>query len=212
MEHDDIKFIKKIISILNQKQNEYTKEFLLKKEEHFHLRKCQINQVVSGNKDEVSMDYKFHEYIDDYCEGLHFESLKIEGEVLDNRFDSRVKQPQSRLSKLLTYRFEKKEEGSLSINKCLNDLYGCRITMEFDDIEKLFLILKEEFKDYKRIKLIISKKYGYEAIHIYTKGENNYFFPWELQIWSTNKEDGNRKSHAIHKQDYLQWTSDLNKT
>ena len=41
-------------------------------------------------------------------------------------------------------------------------------------------------------------------MHIYFK-EDNYTFPWELQIWLEQDEKNNLISHAKYKEDYAQW-------
>lgn len=211
MSDETVELIVKVITTLKECQNNYYQGFSESQSSFYNLKKCQVNKVVEGTKEQVNVNVFFQEYLDDYCSGLHFVSLEIESIINHNSFDSRVKQPQSRLSKLLTYRFEKSEKGSLPLNKCLNDLYGCRLTLKFEDLEESCEVLKNALFDFKRVKIKLRKVGLYEAIHIYYLGENNQCFPWELQIWHVDKAATNRESHAKHKQDYLKWTTEMKK-
>lgn len=52
-----------------------------------------------------------------------------------------------------------------------------------------------------------SKSVGYTAAHIYFSN-NNYEFPWELQIWRAADETNNIELHKIYKQDYTKWETE----
>lgn len=104
-------------------------------------------------------------------------------------------------------RFQKeKEQGKMSINKCLNDLFGLRIIIDEEfNIEEVFQDLKLHLtRKYNGLKCISSIKGDYRAIHIYFKIDN-FSFPWELQIWSRKDEQKNLNSHKEYKQEYTQW-------
>lgn len=58
--------------------------------------------------------------------------------------------------------------------------------------------------DINNVKVIKTYHKEYNAIHIYFK-ENNYTFPWELQIWLKEHETKNLNSHKMYKQDYTKW-------
>lgn len=95
------------------------------------------------------------------------------------------------------------EKGTISINKCFNDLYGLRIiTDERLSLEEVEQILNNS--NCKNCKCIDSSKNGYRAIHIYYKIDNNHY-QWELQIWAKEDEDSNYQSHKLHKQEYTKW-------
>lgn len=57
--------------------------------------------------------------------------------------------------------------------------------------------------------LIISTAYGESSFNnISLSGEDNYDFPWELQIWNPEDEQSNKKSHEKYKQGYTTWESE----
>ena len=49
-----------------------------------------------------------------------------------------------------------------------------------------------------------SKEVGYTATHIYFQNDN-YSFPWELQVWDKSHEKSNIESHERYKQEYIKW-------
>lgn len=213
MNSQDINYIKSVILIMNKYHLRYSQSFFEKYPKPFNLKKKQINYVIEGQKDKFDMDFVFEDYISSYCKKLTFTQLLITQEVkkLDEyEFSSRVKQPQSRLSKLLTYRFEKQEQGKSPINKCLNDLFGCRIILTYDDIEATYDIIDSEVKEITNVKVTKKNNDDYEAIHIYCKGLDNTYFPWEIQIWHSDKVESNKISHERHKQSYLEWSEIMN--
>lgn len=96
-------------------------------------------------------------------------------------------------------------KGKVPINKRLNDLYGVRFIYDgpvhHDEVETFVKL------NYSHLKCINSSKNGYIGTHIYFS-EDNFTFPWELQVWSTENEQSNYDSHIIYKQDYLSWEED----
>lgn len=206
--HIDCDFITEVIKILNKYHIRYTKNFLNNYPKPIHLKKKQVNHIISGTSDNFTIDFIFEDYLTKYCNKLAFTQLLIKQEVRNLKnyeITSRVKQPESRLSKLLTYRFEKNEQGKTPLNKCLNDLFGCRVLLDFEDIDNAYDILEKELQYYDNVKIYKNCSSDYEAIHIYLKGLNRTYFPWELQIWHKDKEKSNKLSHAKHKQGYIEW-------
>ncbi|PTJ64918.1 MULTISPECIES: hypothetical protein [Staphylococcus] len=210
MENKDIDYfcIIEVIKVINKHHIKYTEDFLKNYPKPVHLKKKRVDDIITGQANDYALDFLFEDYLTKYCKKLAFTQLLIKQEIssiASYEFTLRVKQPESRLSKLLTYRFEKAEEGKLPVNKCLNDLFGCRIILEFNNINDAYDILKQKLKDYDFIKLNKKDSQGYKAIHIYFEGSNKKYFPWELQIWHKDNELSNKESHANHKQSYLKW-------
>lgn len=113
--------------------------------------------------------------------------------------ESRVKQNNSALYKIDTYMNEK-QDGP--INKCFNDLFGCRIIVNNDyELDYLLSLINKLYPD---LKCTNASKNGYKAIHIYFHN-GNFVFPWELQIWLQKDEENNRQSHKLYKQGYTEW-------
>lgn len=204
----DYAFIIKVINVINKQHIKYTENFLNNYPKPVHLKKKRVDHIITGQESDYTLDFLFEDYLTKYCKKLSFTQLFVKQEIskmASYEFTLRVKQPESRLSKLLTYRFEKAEKGKLSVNKCLNDLFGCRVILEFNSINDAYNILEQKLKDYDFIKLNKKDTQGYKAIHIYFEGLNKKYFPWELQIWHKDDEISNKKSHANHKQSYLKW-------
>ena len=117
--------------------------------------------------------------------------------------ESRVKNKNSVEYKINNY-IQNHEEGKISINKCLNDLFGLRITVsENYDIKTLISNLKSVLDD-NLYKVVDSSKDEYKAIHVYFK-QDNYCFQWELQIWKDSDKMTNLNSHKQYKQSYIEW-------
>lgn len=204
----DFDFIIKVIEIINKYHIRYTTSFLSNYPNPVHLKNKRVDHIIKGESDDFSLDFIFEDYLTKYCNKLTFTQLLVKQEVMgiaDYEFTLRVKQPESRLSKLLTYRFDKAENGKLPVNKCLNDLFGCRVILDFNNINTAYDILETKLENYDFIKIKKRDTYGYKAIHIYFEGLNRHYFPWELQIWHKDSEISNKDSHAKHKQGYIQW-------
>lgn len=119
--------------------------------------------------------------------------------------EKRIKNINSIYSKVFKYIYEKPEKGEIQINKCLNDLFGLRITLNIFSFDRLGEIIKEAIEPYEsRLKFIDSSKDEYRAYHLYLK-KNNYQLQWEIQFWLKRDSRKNRKSHHEHKQAYTSW-------
>ena len=59
---------------------------------------------------------------------------------------------------------------------------------------------------------MIRIKEGYRGYHIYFKQEKNIYFPIELQVWDSEDEINNYKSHKIYKEDYISWSEKYKKS
>lgn len=117
------------------------------------------------------------------------------------RAESRVKQNNSALYKIDRY-IKGNSGGNNPINKCFNDLFGCRIIVNNDyELDYLLSLIN---RLYPNLKCTNASKNGYKAIHIYFHN-GNFVFPWELQIWLQKDEENNRQSHKLYKQDYTKW-------
>ncbi|MGN1412345.1 MAG: hypothetical protein ACI4WH_07580 [Oscillospiraceae bacterium] len=117
------------------------------------------------------------------------------------RAESRVKQNNSAFYKIDRY-IKGNGGGNNPINKCFNDLFGCRIIVNNDyELDYLLSLINKLYPD---LKCTNASKNGYKAIHIYFHN-GNFVFPWELQIWLQKDEENNRQSHKLYKQGYTEW-------
>ena len=107
-----------------------------------------------------------------------------------SKISTRVKAKNSIEDKITRYtKGSEHGDGKIPINKCLNDLFGIRIVMEYNfKFEKILDFVE---KNYDKLKCRDASKRGYKATHIYFK-QDNLNFPWELQIWNKKDEINNR--------------------
>ena len=91
----------------------------------------------------------------------------------------------------------------MPINKCINDLFGVRIILEESvTFEEVQAFMEKNYRE--KYRCIDSSKLDYKAVHLYFR-ENNYTFPWELQIWNRCDVENNFASHKKYKQEYTIW-------
>ncbi|GEK34859.1 hypothetical protein KSI01_23920 [Kurthia sibirica] len=66
-----------------------------------------------------------------YCDSLVRLQFTDYCSDITNKFsmENRVKEPDSRISKILKYNNENAEQGQVNINKCLNDLLGFELLL-----------------------------------------------------------------------------------
>ena len=126
------------------------------------------------------------------------------------RVSCRVKARNSVVYKMDHYTNTKEHEfGNVSVNKCLNDLFGARLILD-DNItfEELNALVND--LGIKNIRCMDSSKGDYLASHIYFRKDNKNF-PWELQIWTKQNELNNLESHKMYKQGYTKWEEESKK-
>lgn len=213
----DIKSLTELILHTNSLHHEHSERWVNSKRKPYNLKTNQVRHVCSAvvdsdDENNLILDTRFLQYMDEYCEelipvlydpGMDFFSVDFD-------MNLRIKAPDSRVAKLKHYMSDKNEQGMVNINKCLNDLFGLRIWIEnFDHSEAII----EEIK--KRVNIIPFRIYNaskgkYKATHAYFSNGNNKYFPWELQIWNPNDTESNICSHSVHKQGYTKWVEDYN--
>ncbi|MHB0809379.1 MAG: nucleotidyltransferase family protein [Facklamia hominis] len=158
----------------------------------------QVNHLIENH----SLKNLFFSYLDEYY--FRLRPFVISDRILSLDVDNRIKDRDSIVFKLNKY-YLGKEKGKMPIQKCLNDILGFRyITKENLMESQDFKVICEKLKKEKIIYFYYIRRDGnYNAIHMYFKGKSNNFLPWELQIWYNEHEEGNRLSHAEHKQYYI---------
>lgn len=193
-----------ITNKINTLHETTSKEWIKKQESKYNLKSKQVRHICS---EKTTIEQYFLDYMNLYCNELmmvQFSDVLME---LSSEYNltTRIKHPDSRISKMLHYRFYKKEQGSVNLNKCLNDLFGLRIIVnDFNHNEENVGHLNKLLEK-GNIKVHNSCKHEYKATHLYFNNSNNQFFPWELQIWNSVDFETNMKSHAEHKQGYTKW-------
>lgn len=204
--------LKEKITILNDVHKTFSEEFYNDFNGDYNLRKMKVREAF----EERFYNLSFLDYIENYITNLAaYTSINtvLDGLASNNlgEFRSRIKQKDSILNKLNDYhnRKEKIVEGDLIVQKCLNDLFGCRfIIPNFDYENDLMLKLLCELKeDLPLMHFYYRNRNGYKGLHIYFKNANNHYFPWELQLWNSEDEESNERAHKIHKskREYISW-------
>lgn len=193
-----------VTNTINNLHKKTSTEWIKNQEDTFNLKRKQVRHICS---EKTTIDQFFLDYMNRYCNELmtvQFSPVLI---GLSNEYNltTRIKHPDSRISKMLHYRFYKSEQGCVNLNKCLNDLFGLRIIVnDFNHTEESINYLNNLLEN-SAIKVHNSCKHDYKATHLYFFNGSNHFFPWELQIWNQSDFETNIKSHAQHKQGYTKW-------
>lgn len=190
--------LKVLIDYIQLKYEEITNEWLEGENAKVNLRKAQIADVDTGSV--------IYNNIMAYIKLLNKRDTEIichACEICSCRVMNRIKNKNSIRYKIQNYKTEKHEFGKISVNKCINDLFGFRIILEdeftYDEIKKF---IQDTYHD--KYKCIDSSKGDYKATHIYFK-EGNLAFQWELQIWNACDARNNLVSHKKYKQGYTEW-------
>lgn len=189
----------------NLRYNEYLKD-LGKDKNMVNFKKTYLYTVAESNVFyESILDYIL--YINDYF-GMDLDK-SLENLGLPYKIEHRIKRPNSIQDKIHNYTHTERHcGGKQPINKCLNDLLGIRVI--FDE-EVSFNVLQSfiEQNNYTSLKATDSTKNDYKALHIYFK-QDNWHFPWELQVWCSKDAENNRKSHSMYKQEATKWEQEHN--
>lgn len=174
-----------------------------------NLAKKFVVDVMDINRHPEYLDYIFKH------RSFLFEKLIAYGIELNQRgYESRVKTQNSIESKLNIYMGQAGSErralkGELPLKKCLNDLFGVRFVFENNEyaLSAITAYLKDK---YPELKVRDSSKDSYKGVHVYFQ-EDNYTFPWELQVWNREDVENNRISHSKYKQEYTKWEGESKK-
>lgn len=203
-----------LINEINRLHLKLSSDWLAEEKEALNLKKKQLRHVsnihniedLQGSK--VDIHLSFIALINRYCEYLNpfFASTELSFPDEKAEINMRIKDPESRISKITHYILGKPEEGKVEIKKCLNDLLGFRIIIDdFTHTDENIESIKREHFPKGEVRIHNSCKGEYKATHVYFQNRNNKFFPWELQIWNLADSECNKISHSVHKQGYTKW-------
>lgn len=200
------KHVEKLIQLYLKTDNT-----LLVNSKKVNLKQEKIKKVSLDN--DVDFYFSFYSSISEYRERLKKnvalnDLLFVHDDTNNDLFvESRIKNINSISSKIYQYISKKKEQGDVSINKCLNDLFGMRIVVplkRFSTLLKTVQDLANE-KEWK-CRIIDASKQEYKAVHMYLLNDN-YSLRWEIQFWLSKDDAANRDSHLKYKQAYTSWES-----
>ena len=89
------------------------------------------------------------------------------------------------------------------VNNWLNDIFGARIILTANEISGLMTLLDGWQQALGLKNWYLRDKEGYRGLHIYFKNQNNFYFPWELQIWDAVDLQSNIKNHEKFKRNFV---------
>lgn len=209
---EELRALVSLIEYINELHKNHSQKWLEEIQKAYNLKKKQIRHICKTAKgpegDEVvTIDIEFLNYMNNYCEELHSILFNPYFDFIDVNIDLslRIKDPDSRVAKLMYYMNGKSEHGMVNINKCLNDLLGFRVWIkDFEHSEENINLIINQLGN-ENIKIYDASKLEYKAMHVYFSNGNNKFFPWELQIWNRRDHKSNIYSHSVHKQGYTKW-------
>ena len=178
---------------------------LIVNDKRVNLMKEKIKRV-SIDDDDTSFYFDFFNALSDYRERLKTAIANSDIDFLIG-VESRIKNINSISSKIYQYINLKNEKGDVSINKCLNDLFGIRIIVPLYRMSTLMKIVEElAIENGWKCRIIDASKQDYKAIHLYLI-KDNFSLRWEVQFWLERFDARNRESHAKYKQSYTSWES-----
>ena len=131
-----------------------------------------------------------HESINDY---LMTADIEI-------KYFYRVKTRESIEDKIA--RFSNREDH-YPVNNWLNDVFGARIILSADEIKSVMDLLDDWQEEVGLKNWYLRDRQGYRGLHVYFKNKNNFYFPWELQIWDVEDIQSNIKNHEKFKRNFV---------
>jgi hypothetical protein len=179
--------VKDLIKQINDIHVTFSKEYFTGQVEKVNL---------SHTVQKVSMEYLYryrlhlHESINDY----------LMRATIRHKYFYRVKTKESIDDKVR--RFTNKIE-SYPVNSWMNDILGLRIILSSQQIGKISSLLEVWKAELGLKNWYFRNKDGYKGLHIYFKNKNNYYLPWELQIWDIKDVEANILSHKKLKRSFL---------
>ncbi|RRQ98397.1 hypothetical protein [Enterococcus faecalis] len=204
--------LEKAILDINNLHSSISKSYF--KQDSINLRTVCVKDVVDAETGKITEH--FLKYIDDYYYQLNIALVKSDFEYDYSFWDARmrIKQKESVRNKLYHYQINH-NQGEVPIQKCLNDLLGFRLVIdEFDcKSDEIISFLEGVKNDLNLMKWYTRDKEGYQGTHLYFKNAKNIYFPWELQLWTTEKVLTNEKAHEKHveKRSYIDWPKQYKK-
>lgn len=180
--------IKQLISEINRLHLDFSNDYF----ETGKIEKLNLSRTIQHVPAAHIYKYRLtlHESINDY--------LMVAN--IDIKYFYRVKTRESIDDKM--ERFSSRED-QYPVNNWLNDIFGARIILSADEI-KLVIDLLDSWQEELGLKnWYLRDKEGYRGLHIYFKNKNNFYFPWELQIWDADDMERNIKNHEKFKRNFI---------
>ena len=180
--------VEQIISEINAIHERFSDDYF----ETGKIEKINLSRTIANVPVEHIYKYRLtlHESINDY----------LMTTTIDIKYFYRVKTRESIDDKI--ERFSTKED-QYPVNNWLNDIFGARIVLSSDEIVKILDSLDDWQEQYGLKNWYLRDKEGYKGLHIYFKNRNNFYFPWELQIWDQKDVKQNITNHERFKRNFI---------
>ncbi len=187
---DKITEVKQLINEINCLHSKFSNDYF----ETGKIEKINLSKTITHVPIENIYKYRLtlHESINDY--------LMIAN--IDIRYFYRVKTRESIDDKIK--RFSSRDE-QYPVNNWLNDIFGVRIILTAPEIKIVMDLLDDWQNEFNLKNWYLQDKDCYRGLglHIYFKNKNNFYFPWELQIWDALDINTNIQNHEKFKRNFV---------
>lgn len=185
---DKISQVKQLISEINRLHCDFSKDYF----ETAKIEKINLSRTIKHIPVPHIYTYRLnlHECINDYL---------ITADI-DIKYFYRVKTRESIDDKI--GRFSNRDD-QYPVNNWLNDVFGARIILTAEEIKTVMDSLDDWQDEFGLKNWYLREKEGYRGLHIYFKNKNNFYFPWELQIWDVEDIQRNIQNHEKFKRNFV---------
>lgn len=185
---DKISQTKQLVSEINRLHRDFSNDYF----ETGRVEKISLSRTITHVPTPHIYNYRLtlHESINDYLMTAD----------IDIKYFYRVKTRESIDDKIERFRAR---EDQYPVNNWLNDIFGARIILTAAEITALMDLL-DDWQDELNLKnWYLRNKEGDKGLHIYFKNKDNFYFPWELQIWDAEDIQSNIQNHEKFKRNFI---------
>jgi ppGpp synthetase/RelA/SpoT-type nucleotidyltranferase len=185
---DKISQVKQLVSEINRLHREFSNDYF----ETGKIEKINLSRTIQHVPALHIYKYRLtlHESVNDYLMTAN----------IDIKYFYRVKTRESIDDKI--ERFSSRED-QYPVNNWLNDIFGARIILSAEEIKSVMDLLDDWQDEFGLKNWYLRDKEGYRGLHIYFKNKNNFYFPWELQIWDAKDIQSNIQNHEKFKRNFM---------
>jgi len=181
---DKISQIKQLISEINRLHREFF--------ETGKIDKINLSRTITHVPAPHIYRYRLtlHESVNDY----------LMTAAIDIKYFYRVKTRESIDDKIARF---SSSDDQYPVNNWLNDIFGAHIILTADEILAVMDLLDDWQEALGLKNWYLRDKEGDRGLHIYFNNKNNFYFPWELQIWDAADLQSNIKNHEKFKRNFI---------
>jgi hypothetical protein len=183
-----IEQVKQLISEINRLHRDFSTDYF----ETGKIEKINTSKTIAHVPAPHIYKYRLtlHESINDYLMTAN----------IDIKYFYRVKTRESIDDKIARYA---NREDQYPANNWLNDIFGARIVLNAAEIQAVMDFLDDWQTELNLKNWYLRDKEGYRGLHVYFKNKNNFYFPWELQIWDEKDLQSNIQNHEKFKRNFM---------